>query len=367
MAIHPDYPGISSFTDRHGTIRWRFRAGRRSVSLPLPPGHVDFSALYAAASTGMPLPTARPAASIHRISGAALPRSMRAAWLAYKAKSPEWAILATVSRIRKNERAERFLLAPVDGVSGPCWGDQPVADFMRRHVKLVLSQRAATPHAAKNLLVVIRNLVEGALDEEWIEQDPTFRVRWSPKLKGHRPWRFEQLLAFETRWPVGTTARLAYAIALWLGNRRSDVVSLRPEDLREQVADITQGKTGHAISVPVVWMLEEVLAATDLTGATVLKTIHGRPFSPKSLTGRMQQWTAAAGLPPGCTLHGLRKTLGAIAADAEATTREGMSILGHTSVDQYENYSRSADQKRLAASGMAKVVTLWEERLKRAG
>jgi integrase len=369
MAKHPDFPGVSSFRDRHGRERWRFREGGRTVSLRMGPDEPGFAEAYEAAVSGLPQPSAKPAAPVTPMPGAALPRSLRAAWQGYLTRSPEWKAMADISRARQRARAEAFLLAPVagPGKEGPVWGDMPVAELQRRHIKAILSQRAETPHAGKNLLVVIRKICESALDEEWIEQDPTYRIRWSPKLKGHAPWPFEDLLAYERCWPPGTPARLAYALALWLGNRRGDVAALRVDQLRDQLADITQQKTGHALTLPIVPMLEEVLAAADLSGPTVLKNTRGKPFSGKSLTGCMADWTKAAGLPPGRTLHGLRKTLGALAADAQATAREGMSILGHRTSSEYENYSAGADRKRLAASGMAKVVSLWEERIKRAG
>jgi hypothetical protein len=234
-------------------------------------------------------------------------------------------------------------------------------------VKVVLAQWAHTPHAAKNLLVLIRKMMEQALDDQWIETDPTYGVRWNPKVAGHRAWTFDELMLFEKRWPVGTTPRLAYALALWLGNRRGDIATLTPGSLRGLVVDITQGKTGHTLQLPIVPMLNEVLLVTDMSGPTVLKNIHGKPFSEKSLTGRMRHWTRAAGLPSGCRLHGLRKTLGGMTADAQATARESMSILSHVTSHEFENYSKSANQKRLAASGMAKVVDLWEERKKRSG
>jgi integrase len=372
MAKHPDFPGVSSFRDRHGRERWRFREGGRTVSLRMGPDDPGFLEAYEAAVSGLPQPSAKPAAPATPMPGAALPRTLRAAWVAYLKRSPEWQGMAQISRDRQRARADAFLMSPVAGPgagasAAPVWGDMPVADLQRRHVKAILAQRADTPHAAKNLLVVIRKICESAMDEDWIEQDPTYRIRWSPKLKGHQPWPFEDLLAFERCWPTGTPARLAYALALWLGNRRGDVAALRVDQLRDQLADITQQKTGHELTLPIVPMLEEALAAADLSGPTVLKSTRGEAYSGKSLTGRMAAWTKAAGLPPGRTLHGLRKTLGALAADAQATAREGMSILGHRTSSEYENYSAGADRKRLAASGMAKVVNLWEERLKRAG
>jgi len=69
----------------------------------------------------------------------------------------------------------------------------------------------------------------------------------------------------------------------------------------------------------------------------------------------MQEWTRAAGLAPGHTLHGLRKTLGKMLAESGATTRELMAILGHDDIAHAELYTREAEQRRLASEGMRKL------------
>jgi len=44
MAKHPDYPGVSSYQDRHGKTRWRFRkTGLKPALLPGEPGSKPFA------------------------------------------------------------------------------------------------------------------------------------------------------------------------------------------------------------------------------------------------------------------------------------------------------------------------------------
>ncbi|SON54567.1 site-specific tyrosine recombinase XerC [Hartmannibacter diazotrophicus] len=92
---------------------------------------------------------------------------------------------------------------------------------------------------------------------------------------------------------------------------------------------------------------------------TILVTSYGKPFSEKSLTGRMADWTRAAGLEPGCILHDLRKTLGQRMADAGATSRQAMAILGHDDIEHAELYSREADSLLLSVDAKEKVVNLF--------
>jgi len=79
----------------------------------------------------------------------------------------------------------------------------------------------------------------------------------------------------------------------------------------------------------------------------------------------MADWTHSAKLPKGCTLHGLRKTLGRALGESSATTRQLMDVLGHTDIKHAELYSREAEQPRLAIQGMSKVIDMESRRKKR--
>ena len=177
------------------------------------------------------------------------------------------------------------------------------------------------------------------------------------------------------RWQLGTAARTCYGLALWLGNRRGDVAGLRwDQRVTRRVFidgierhfdgfDIVQAKNkgrtgGKRLFVPITPMLSEILDAADRRGETVLVNGYGEPFSAKSLTGMMAHWCKLAGLPKGLTLHGLRKSLGVYLAEAEASTRQLMDVLGHDDIDHAELYSREASQVRLAVQGMDRVVRL---------
>lgn len=344
-------PYLSSFEDRTGTIRWRFRRGTKSAYLKGSPGEPAFEAEYEALIAG----TAPRKAEVHGLPGAAVPRSFRAAWRIAQ-RDPQWLRNSAETRNRHAAIVDAFLCARVAKDAELTWGDVPVGDVRRRHIKGILSERAGTPHAARHLLTRIRQMIVAAMDEEWIEHDPTHKISWRPEYKGWRAWTEDERAAFERRWPVGTTARLVYALAIWQGHRRSDIAALKPSDIAGDLVRLTQRKTGKTISLPIVSMLEEVLSATDMTGPTVLMTVHRKSFSAKSLSGNMADWTSKAGLPAGCTIHGLRKTLGKLMAEGGASTRELMDVLGHDDINHAELYSREAEQLRMARQGLEAVV-----------
>ena len=359
-------PYLSSYKDRHGNTRWRFRRDGKTISLLGQPGETQFEAAYEQALNGLAKPK-RNAVVPH--PNAAAPCSLGAAWRLVT-KSAEWKAFDTATQKKNEYLAEMFLSSRIDPSNEFLWRNVPVRDLKRRHLKNILAEYSETPHKAKHLLTAIRKMITAALDEEWIEVDPSYKIKWRPEYTGWKAWSDEALQKFEERWPVGSTPRLTYALALWLGNRRGDVAGLRWDQRITKTVHINgearkvdgfaiqQEKTGKELFIPISPMLAEILTATDRTGATVLVTAYGEPFSPKSLTGRMADWTKAAGLEKGYTLHGLRKTLGKMLAEGGASTRQIMETLGHDDIEHAELYSREAEQARLATDGMDKVVYL---------
>jgi len=364
---HPDYPFASSYDDRHGKARWRFRRAGRTIQLPHEPGHPEFAAAYRDALEGRQRPKA---AAVVRMPGQAAPKSLKAAWAILRQHDPEWRALGPAIKTAQTRIAERFLSAPLVEGEPLTYGEVALEHLKRKHIKAVLAKASEKvvdeetkrllggKHAAAHLLRVIRKLIGIGLDQEWIENDPTYRLKYRPEYGGWKAWPNEMLDRFEERWPVGSTPRLVYSLALYFGHRRSDITQVKPSDFEAAGSKVVQQKTGKALWIPIHPNLREVLEhpSTDLTRGFVVMTAWGKPFSAKALGMRMQKWTQAAKIPPGHTLHGLRKTLGKALAEHGATTREIMDLLGHDSIAHAELYSREAEQRILATAGMEKLM-----------
>jgi hypothetical protein len=346
------YPYAGSYLDRHGKRRWRFRRAAKTIQLPGSPGSPEFETAYAAAVAGQPIKKA----DVRRLPTAAVPKSLRAAWRILITDTLEWKQLDPETQHSQTLIAERFLRSPVVEGEPLTFGDVAVVDLRRKDIKVILARRSDTPHAAAHLLRLIRKLTGVALDQEWIEYDPTYRIKFRPAYKGWKAWPAEARTAYEQRWPIGSTPRLAYALALYLGHRRSDVATIRWTDIEDQGANVVQAKTDKALWIPMHPELVKTLEGTERQGETILVTQYGQPFSAKALGMRMQDWTRMAGLPKGYTLHGLRKTLGKLLAEHGATTRQIMAILGHDDIAHAELYTREAEQKQLATDGMNKLT-----------
>jgi integrase len=83
-----------------------------------------------------------------------------------------------------------------------------------------------------------------ALADSLIDEDPTLGVKpvRVGKSAGFYSWTEDDIAAFERRHPVGTTARLAFALMLYLGLRRSDVVRIGPQHVRNGMVCFTPQK-----------------------------------------------------------------------------------------------------------------------------
>jgi hypothetical protein len=73
------------------------------------------------------------------------------------------------------------------------------------------------------------------------EDDPTRDVKAIRiKSDGYHSWNDDEIAQFEKRHPVGTPARLALALLLYTGHRRSDVVRMGPQHIRNGMFSVRQ-------------------------------------------------------------------------------------------------------------------------------
>jgi integrase len=363
---HPDYPGVSSFTDNRGKTRWRFRkTGFRTVYLPGEPHTKPFDDAYQAAIEGR---TARLRAEVVRMPGASHPASLKAAWRLLQ-ETAKWKALDPESRSLYTRYIEEYLKTPLGTMTV---GDGPVADFKPRHVAAALDAWGGTPHKARILLVMLQKLMRVAIREEWIQYDPTYGAeRPVTTTKGKAAWPPHVCAQFERHWPIGSAPRTAYELAKWLGTRRSDVASIRWDQLVTEIIDgeAVEGfkfiqhkgrnrQNAFAKFHPISPMLAEALAPLSRETETVLSKPDGQPYKIKSMTTMMWHWRKAAGIKSGYSLHGLRHAMGGLLADAGATAHQSRDVLGHATMAEVERYAKSRNQAKTATAGMKAVVRL---------
>jgi integrase len=180
---------------------------------------------------------------------------------------------------------------------------------------------------------------------------------------GYTPWTREDVLQFEGRHPIGTKARLALALHLYTGQRRSDVVQWGPLNAKGArlvyVQHKGRGQKPKRRDIPLVAPLRAILDASPLGATTWLETEQGRPFTIAGYGNWFRDRCVEAGLA--VRSHGLRKLVGIMAAERGATAHEIMQILGHDSLGEAERYTREASARKLGDAGFDKVFGTEQE------
>ena len=185
--------------------------------------------------------------------------------------------------------------------------------------------------------------------------DPTRDVRAvRVKSDGYHSWTDDEIAQLEARHPIGSRARLAFALCLYTGQRRSDVVRMGRQHVRNGELLVKQQKTGAELSIPVDPDLQEIIAASVVGQMTFLTTEFGKPFSAAGFGNWFREQCDTAGLRH-CSAHGLRKAAARRMAEKGCTEHEIAAITGHASLREVQRYTKAADQKRLAAAAMQKM------------
>jgi integrase len=196
-----------------------------------------------------------------------------------------------------------------------------------------------------------------ATKEGRIPDDPTLGVtRDKVKSTGYRTWGEAEIERFEATHPIGSKARLAFALLLYTGQRRSDVVQLGPRHVHGDVLTLDQKKTEGGEEAHLEIPVHPKLAATPTVGVkTFLVTHFGKPYSAPGFGNWFRTLCDAAGCP-GVSAHGLRKATARRLAEMGCSANQIASITGHATLKEVERYTKAADRKRMAREAMAKLV-----------
>lgn len=328
---------VHRFRDRHGHERLYFRRpGHARKPLRGPLGSPEFLADYAAAlAAAEPRQPRQPAAG-----------TMDALCVSYLRSTAFHALGASTQAVYRR----------IIGRIRAAYGGLSVANLQRSHVARMMEKRAETPASANHFLRTLRALMKHAVAEKMRADDPTQGVdRAKEKAEGAETWTEADIATFEARHPSGTRPRLALALLLYTGQRRSDVVRLGRHSMREGRIWVRQVKTGAELLLPVHPALAVELAALPAGRMLFLETEGGAGFTANGFYMRFKAWCAEAGLPAGRSPHGLRKACARRLAEAGCTAHQICAVLGWRRLAQAEVYTRAADQARMAAAAMERM------------
>jgi integrase len=328
---------VSSFVDRHGVERFRFRRQGASRYLP-PPGSAEYKAAYAEALNGV--------IGLDRVKTGTIND-----------------LVARYYQSVGFQQASKGWQSTIRGVIEPFrneTGHLPVAGFETRHIekeiakrleqRVVNGKRVGGTHAAKRFREVMNKLFSYAKKQKMIAENPvTDAEQVKHEGPGYKTWTEDEIRTYRARWPLGTKARLALELMLWTAMRRGNAHKAAPPK-NGQFEEVAV-KTGKAFVMPVAPALQAAIDAMpegSIGSETLIINDFGRPFTAAGFGNKMREWCDAAGLKT-CTAHGLRKALATRAANA------GVSQQALKSVGQWENdaeaatYSKDRDRNQLAA------------------
>lgn len=328
--------GVTEFLDRG---RWRLRFRRKGMPsryFTTTPGTEEFRAeLERFKAEAQPVAKKR--------TGRRVPPGSMSALIALYYTTPAFTGLAASSKRTYRSTLERFRTEH---------GDKLVATMQRRHVKAIIGAMASLPQAANKLLDKLHILFALAVDEGWRTDDPTVGVKgYSRKTDGFHTWTEEEIFQYEAVHSRGTTARLAFDLMLYTGQRRSDAVQMGRQHFRHGRVSVRQQKTSARLSIPVHVKLRASIEATRTGDLALLLTAYGKPFTANGIGNKMRDWCDAAGLPA-CSAHGLRKAAARRMAEAGCSNQQIKSVTGHVTDSEVSRYTAAANQSMLADQAM---------------
>lgn len=185
---------------RRGKWYWYMRRDGQRTPLPDPTSS-DFLDRYYAALAGQTKPQIGASRTI--------PGTINAAVVSYYNSAAFKSLAGETQRTRRNT-LERFRADH---------GERKTAELSQKHVRILLDGKAATPFMARNFLKTLRGLMQHCVDLGYRHDDPTRGVRYTriprDRQGGFLTWSEDQIATFEKKHPIGSRARLAFALLLY--------------------------------------------------------------------------------------------------------------------------------------------------------
>jgi site-specific recombinase XerD len=326
---------VKAYTDRHGKRRHYYRRpGYPRVALPGEPGSKAFAEAYEAAAEQRP----------SRIGEDRIVHGTFAWLIVEYYDSAAYGALKDITKRTYRNVLERFRAA---------FASTPVKDFTPAKLDELLE---ATPRNQQTVRKVLRLILKLAVRRDVIKVSPMVGLRLPRKAqKGFRPWTDADIATYEEHWPTGSRERLALALLLYTVQRRADVVVMGRQHVKPGKIRVVQSKTGTPLWIPIHPELQAELDLMPKGQMTFLQTQYGKPFTPAGFGNWFRETAREAGLPDGCTSHGLRKAGSRRLAEAGCTPHQLMAITGHKNLSEVTLYTDSANQELLADEAMAKT------------
>lgn len=343
-----------------GVLRFYFRRrGKKKIRLPGLPGSDEFNKAYYAALDGT--------LTADRI-GPKLSTTGTLRWLCEKYfQSADYIGLDQRTRLVRKQIIEHIWAEPIKTGSSKLFEDVPLSAFTAKAVRVLRDRKAGLPEAGNGRVKAMRAVFNWATakDVELALTNPARDVGYfRSKTDGFHTWTEAELAMFEARHPIGSKPRLAMALMLYTGQRRSDIVLFGRQHVSNGQIKFTQQKNRKrkpiTLELPIHPDLQNIIDATPGGNLTFLITEFNKPFTANGFGTYFRRRCNEAGLPH-CSAHGLRKVAATRLANHGASEHQIMSVTGHTTSKEVARYTKAASQRRLAKSAMSLMTKPEEE------
>lgn len=359
----PDY--VTSFKDRHGKQRLRFRRkGYPDGYFKSALGTEEFREEYHRFNKPEAIAqAAREAAELRTIPGTVA--DLRRQYYAVPTRLGP--TVTTQEKIRSVLDRGFF-----DGRE-----DRPVRDIRFDHLEAIIEKRRVKfkneetgrheggIEAARKLKKELVRLFAFAAKKEMVRESPMLHVGSvtagpDERSKGFHSWSEAEIAQYRAKHPLGSKARLAMELILWTDQRSIDSMHLGRQHIKEGRFQITQTKTNMTLTLAIAPQLLAAITAMPHSAENMCFLVNDwqRPFSRKGFGNKFRDWCDQAGLPH-CSAHGLRKATLRRMAELEMSNKSMKSVSGHVKDDEIELYTKAANQERLARSAIQQLSD-WE-------
>ena len=177
---------------------------------------------------------------------------------------------------------------------------------------------------------VLSIILEWGRDRGWITANHSTRPKKLYRAdRSDKLWQPADLDAFRSK--ASSEMRLALEMALWTGQRQSDLLKLKWSSYDGKRLAFRQGKRGRRVDMPLPAPLRQILDGRTRRAETILTAPSGEPWRtdprPTHFQHLWRRATLAAGLD-GLHFHDLRGTSCTRLAEAGATPSEIAAMLG---------------------------------------
>ena len=230
-------------------------------------------------------------------------------------------------------------------------GDIDPGKMIRRDVIEAMNANLHRRKFANDLQSMFSVLFEFGINIGWLTTNAAKGVSKLKTGDGHDAWPDALLDAY--RAACAPMDLLVMELAICTGQRISDILKMKWNDIEDDGINIKQNKTGTELWVPLTDSLRTLLAKTPKKGFTIVTNASGGQMHYNSAEQRFRVIRNKVG-GKGYVMHGWRYTAAHQLVLAGCSDAEIASITGHKSLEMVRKYSTKSAQKRLAVIAQGK-------------